>query len=70
MGYIIAAGLFLLIAIVVVAAMKPGAHATGKLTSGHPIEPDRPAADEPTPGASATNDPDTVQHAQRHIPPA
>jgi hypothetical protein len=70
MGYIIATGLFLLVMIVIVAALKPDAEPAGRLPIGHPVEHDKAAAAEATPDASATSDSTTVQHSQHRVPSA
>ena len=42
----------------------------GTLESDHPVSREEPAADEPTPAASATHPPSRQRAAERHTPPA
>jgi hypothetical protein len=71
MGYLIATVLIVVLALFLAMAMMTGGTAgTRKKDTRRPIGADLPASDEPTPGASDTNNSTTIENAQRHVPPA
>ncbi len=82
MGYIIVAALlvlfFVFVGIAIFSAVSPARSGSpdqrgtrdGLADPGHALSREQPAADEPTPGASDTADPDTIQKAQRRVPPS
>ncbi len=56
--------------VIVIAAMRGSRRTGGRTLGGNDVTPRRPASDEPTPGASATESPAQVRAAQKHVPPA
>lgn len=72
MGYIFVVVALVLLVIVVLARGRPGpsSASVGPDQRRRPTEHTEPASDEPTPGASATNTPERVKHAQEHTPPS
>jgi hypothetical protein len=70
MGYIVAV-IVLLVVIVLAAFFLPGRPGRrGQLPSDHPLEVEKPAADEPTPSRSSTASQDQIRQAQKRVPPA
>ncbi|HEX2100656.1 MAG TPA: hypothetical protein VHF69_08340 [Candidatus Synoicihabitans sp.] len=73
MGYIIAGVVFVVGALMIAFLLSSrSGRARGRLAPGgvKPVEHAEPAADQPTPGASTTADPETAERAQRRMPPS
>jgi hypothetical protein len=73
-GYIFAAIIGLVLIGFALSAVGGGGQAAkrkkGDLRDGKPIQPEAPAADEPTPDRSAAASRHEVESAKQHIPPA
>jgi hypothetical protein len=72
MGYFLGVLALLLLAVILLARgrARTSARTAGQLPADHPVARTEPAADEPTPGDSATSPPGRVQRAQERVPPA
>jgi hypothetical protein len=73
MGYFFAIAAVLLVPIMIIAiiAIRGGASPRPEKSGDHqPIGPSAPAADELTPGASATASTEQIAAAQKRVPPA
>lgn len=70
MGYFLAAFLLLAVLVIAVFFLRGTPSRRGQLPSDHSLERAEPAADEPTPGASSTADPNSIAQAQKRTPPS
>jgi hypothetical protein len=71
LGYIIGIVLALLLVTLVYVGMSISGPRIGRKTGeGKPLQPEAPAADEPTPDRSATAASRQINAARRHTPPA
>lgn len=70
MGYIVLGVLLLVLLGFVVAALARGKPPRGTLSSEKPVSVAEPAAEQPTPGASATASRQQAEKARKHTPPA